>query len=70
MQGVNETNFEIYRSTTAGGPYQLIAITAANITTYQDNTLATNTTYYYTVRSVNGTGAAAKSNESKSERRK
>lgn len=63
-QGANETGFEIYRSTVAGGPYTFIALTAANATTYQDNTLAANTTYYYVVRAVNNTGAAAKSNES------
>jgi pimeloyl-ACP methyl ester carboxylesterase len=62
-QNLNETNFEVYRSTTKGGPYQLLAITGPNITTYTDATLATNTTYYYVVRSVNNTGAAAKSNE-------
>ncbi|MEP7258270.1 MAG: fibronectin type III domain-containing protein, partial [Flavitalea sp.] len=63
-QNANETGNEVYRSTTAGGPYVLLTITAANILTYTDNTLAANTTYYYVVRSVNATGAAAKSNES------
>ncbi|MBO9571886.1 MAG: fibronectin type III domain-containing protein, partial [Chitinophagaceae bacterium] len=63
-QGLNETGFEIYRSTVAGGPYQLITVTAANAVTYTDNTLATNTTYYYVVRAINGTGAAVASNES------
>ena len=62
-QGTGETNFEIYRSTESGGPYELINITAANATTYTDNGLDANTTYYYSVRAVNGTGAAAKSNE-------
>jgi pimeloyl-ACP methyl ester carboxylesterase/fibronectin type 3 domain-containing protein len=62
-QGSNETGFEVYRGTVKGGPYQMLALTAANATTYTDNTLATNTTYYYVVRAVNGTGAAAKSNE-------
>lgn len=62
-QGTGETGFEVYRGTIKGGPYQLLALTAANAVTYTDNTLATNTTYYYVVRAVNGTGAAAKSNE-------
>lgn len=62
-QNLNETGIEVYRSTTKGGPYQLLALTAPNTTTYTDNTLITNTTYYYVVRSVNNTGAAAKSNE-------
>jgi poly(3-hydroxybutyrate) depolymerase len=62
-QGTGETNFEIYRGTAPGGPYTLINITAANATTYTDNNLDPNATYYYVVRSVNNTGAAAKSNE-------
>ena len=62
-QGTGETGFEVYRGTTKGGPYQLLAITAANATTYTDATLATNTTYYFVVRAVGATGAAAKSNE-------
>jgi hypothetical protein len=63
-QNANETNFEIYRGTTSGGPYQLINITAANAITYTDNGLDPNTTYYYVVRAVNNTGAAAASNQS------
>lgn len=62
-QGTGETNFEIYRSTTPGGPYTLINISAANATTYTDNNLDPNATFYYVVRAVNNTGAAAKSNE-------
>jgi poly(3-hydroxybutyrate) depolymerase len=63
-QGTGETNFEIYRATTAGGPYTLIAIANANATTYTDNiNLDPNATYYYIVRAINNTGAAAKSNE-------
>jgi hypothetical protein len=63
-QNANETNFEVYRGTNSGGPYQLINITAANATTYTDNGLDPNTTYYYVVRAVNNTGAAAASNQS------
>jgi pimeloyl-ACP methyl ester carboxylesterase len=62
-QNANETNFEIYRATISGGPYQLINITAANATTYTDNGLDPNTTYFYVVRAVNNTGAAAASNQ-------
>jgi len=62
-QNANETNFEIYRATNSGGPYQLINITAANANTYTDNGLDPNTTYYYVVRAVNNTGAAAASNQ-------
>ncbi|RYZ48895.1 MAG: hypothetical protein EOP49_17510, partial [Sphingobacteriales bacterium] len=49
-QNANETNFEVYRGTSSGGPYSLITITAANATTYTDNGLDPNTTYYYVVR--------------------
>jgi large repetitive protein len=60
----NETGFEIYRGTASGGPYTLIAITAANVLTYLDNNLPSNTTYFYLVRAVNNTAAApANSNE-------
>jgi hypothetical protein len=63
-QNANETGFEIYRSTVSGSAYQLIAVAPANAVTYTDNTLVANSTYFYIVRSVNGTGAAVKSNES------
>lgn len=63
-QNAGETNFEIYRATISGGPYTLINITAANATTYTDNGLDPNATYYYVVRAVNNTGAAAASNQS------
>jgi fibronectin type 3 domain-containing protein/pimeloyl-ACP methyl ester carboxylesterase len=62
-QGTGETNFEIYRGTTSGGPYQLINIANANATTYTDNGLDPNTTYYYVVRAINATGAAVASNQ-------
>ena len=61
--GTNETGFEIYRGTKAGGPYTLMNITAPNVVTYNDASLNPNTTYYYVVRSVAETGAAAASNE-------
>lgn len=61
--GQNETGFEIYRGTTSGGPYQLIAITAPNVVTYLDQDLVGNTQYYYIVRAVSDFGAAASSNE-------
>lgn len=60
---LNETGFEIYRATTSGGPYTLLTITAADVSSYQDNGLAPNTPYYYLVRAVSETGAAVSSNE-------
>lgn len=59
----NETNFEIYRGTKSGGPYQLIFITPADSVKYEDKGLSPNTNYYYVIRAVNNTGAAAASNE-------
>jgi chitodextrinase/poly(3-hydroxybutyrate) depolymerase len=62
--GTNETGFEIYRSEKAGGPYEFLGITAPNIVTYTDQNLIPNRKYYYVVRAVAETGAAAASNES------
>ncbi|MFT3980381.1 MAG: fibronectin type III domain-containing protein [Ferruginibacter sp.] len=59
----NETAFEVYRSTTAGTGYQLVAITGADILSYTDQGLHANTKYYYIVRAINNNGAAAVSNE-------
>ena len=61
--GQNETGFEIYRGTSSGGPYQLLAITAPDVITYLDQALQGNTQYYYVVRAVSDFGAAANSNE-------
>ena len=59
----NETNFEIYQSTSPGGPYKLVDITGADITKDTVDGLNSGTRYYYIVRAVNGTGASASSNE-------
>ncbi|MFM9909916.1 MAG: fibronectin type III domain-containing protein [Chitinophagaceae bacterium] len=61
--GQNETGFEIYRSTTSGGPYKLITITNPDVVSYIDQTILANTQYYYLVRAVSAFGAAANSNE-------
>ncbi len=61
--GQNETGYEIYRGTASGGPYQLIKITAPDVTTYIDNAIQGNTQYFYVVRAVSDFGAAANSNE-------
>jgi len=59
----NETGYEVYRSLTAGGPYTLVYVTAADAITYTDAGLNANTKYFYVIRAVNNTGAAALSNE-------
>lgn len=55
----NETAFEVYRSTTAGNNYTLVGKVATDITSYTDHNLLANTRYYYIVRAINETGAAA-----------
>ena len=61
-----EANFDIYRSTSSGftpSASNLIATTVANITTYLDQSVIANVTYYYVVQAVNGDLASAYSNE-------
>ena len=50
--GPNITQNKIYRSTTSGGPYALVATIPA-ATSYQNNGLTSGTTYYYVVTAVN-----------------
>ena len=59
----NETGFEVYRSSSPGGPYQLIVITARNTTTYTDPTADEGNMYYYIVRTINNTSGSVPSNE-------
>jgi large repetitive protein len=61
--------FEIYRATQAGGPYQIIGITDANTLSFTDKSLLSNRNYYYVIRAINETGAAAVSNEAKANTR-
>jgi fibronectin type 3 domain-containing protein/dienelactone hydrolase len=62
-QGANETGFEIYRGTAAGGPYKFVSLRPANTVTYTDTGITAASTCYYVMRSVNNTAASAKSNE-------
>ena len=56
------TTYNVYRSTTNGGPY---AVIATNITTtsYTNTGLANGTNYYYVVTVVNGSGESGYSNQ-------
>lgn len=56
------TSYTVKRSTTAGGPYTVIAedVTGA---TYSDTDVTNGTTYYYVVTAVNSAGSSTNSNE-------
>ena len=59
----DETGFEIYRATQAGGPYNLTKINPANVLSYTDTDLKSGQSYYYVIRAINKNGAAVLSNE-------
>ncbi len=59
----NETGFEVYQGTHTGGPYKLVGITRADVTKDTLTGLSSGTTYYYIVRAVDSTSAAAASSE-------
>ena len=45
----NELGFQIQRAKSPGGPWSVVGIVGANVTTYTDTGLAHSTTYYYQV---------------------
>ncbi|MBS0032490.1 Ig-like domain-containing protein, partial [Chitinophaga hostae] len=57
-----ETGFEIYRSTSSGGTYTIVATTAANAVSYTDTALQATTAYYYKIRAIGNYGESAYSN--------
>ncbi|MEO1050024.1 MAG: LamG-like jellyroll fold domain-containing protein [Bacteroidota bacterium] len=59
----NETGYEVYRSDVAGGPYQLLGITAADATSYLDQGLEADSEYFYILRAINENGASASTAE-------
>jgi len=59
----NETGFEIWRSVGNNTTYRLVATTDANATSYTDQGLFANVTYYYKVRAKGVGGNSAYSNE-------
>ncbi|HUO08303.1 MAG TPA: LamG-like jellyroll fold domain-containing protein [Phycisphaerae bacterium] len=58
----NAATYNVYRSTTSGGPYTLRA-SGITSTTFNDTGLTSGTTYYYVVSAVNLSGESATSNE-------
>jgi hypothetical protein len=48
--------YNVYRSTTDGGPYSKINSTLITLLSYTDSGLATSTTYYYVTTAVNAVG--------------
>src|SRR2546430_9150968 len=56
-KSLNETGFEVHRSTTGpGGAFTLLATTGRNVTRYSDQGLPAETQYCYEVRSFRTTG--------------
>ena len=51
------TLYNVYRGTTAGGPYQFLAATDSRYSTYLDHTVVNDTQYYYVVRETLPNGA-------------
>lgn len=58
----NEDGYRIYKSLSMDSPFVLIAETAANSTSYVDNDVAGNETYFYKIMAYNGHGPSAFSN--------
>jgi hypothetical protein len=58
----NETSFEIERSTSFNGPYELITTVGENVETYEDTGLTPNTGYYYQIRAISADEVSAYSN--------
>ena len=59
----NETGFEVYRSQSTGGPYQLVFVTQADQRSYLDAGLQAGVNYYYVIRPINASAAGPVSAE-------
>ncbi len=54
----NETGFQIFRSTSAAGPFVTIATVKPNRINYGDSSLSPSTTYYYKIQAINQYGSS------------
>ena len=61
--GLGPSSYDVYRSTTSGGPYSLVTNVPGSQTTVTDGTVAANTTYYYVMKSGFGSWRSANSNQ-------
>ena len=59
----NETGFLLQRKTGTAGAWTTINSPAANVTTYEDRTVAASTTYYYRIYARNSVGQSVASND-------
>jgi fibronectin type 3 domain-containing protein len=51
------SGYDVYRSTTSGGPYSKVNSSLDSSTSYSDATVQANETYYYVVTGVNSEGS-------------
>ena len=58
----DETGLELRRAVSENGSYTLIQVLPANTTSYVDQGLSSNTTYYYKVQAINAAGKSDYSN--------
>jgi hypothetical protein len=58
----NETSFVVERSLSATTGFAQIGTVTSNVRTFNDDTVARRTTYFYRVKAVNGAGSSAYSN--------
>jgi hypothetical protein len=57
------TGYNVFRSTTSGGPYTQLNTTTVATTSYTDSSVSPGQTYYYVVTAVDGSNQSADSNQ-------
>ena len=55
----NETGFQLFRATSAAGPFLAVATAKPNQTSYGDSSLTASTQYFYIIRAINQYGSSA-----------